>query len=312
MRGNKFQIEVATGRFTLPVVILICLLLWSVTSLTNSQYEFVSLGIFSAISYLMIETNTAFTLIRTRTMLPVCMYIWLVTSFLFLHPYEEANWAPLAFSIALFNFFLSYESAERATPTYHSFLFLSLGSLVFPTIIYLVPLFGISMFPFRSISLKNLCAGLLGLLTPYWFFFAYALYFEDMPLYLESIQAMFHLSPIDFGSIPIYEKVSVGIVSLLLMVSCVHYWRVSYMDKTRTRIFLMFLTIAGLWITVLCFLQPIHLHTWMQLQLIPTAFLNGHLFTLTRNRFASIYFLITFIVLIFLTIYHLWMQYFSF
>ncbi len=309
MRENQFQIEVATGRFTLPVVILICLLWWGITF--HQANEFISLGIVAAISYLMIETNTSFSLIRTRTALPVCIYAWLATSLFFLHPYEGGNWAPLAFLLAIFHFFASYESSQ-ALPTYHSFLFISLGSLAFPPLIYFIPLFFLSMFSFRSLCFKNFWASILGLLTPYWFLLAYALYFDRMPLLVQPFQEMVHFYPIDFSLIPTQEIVSAGIISLLLIIGSIHYWLVSYLDKTRTRIFLTFLTIVGIWTTVLEILQPVHIHTWIQLQLIPTAFLNGHLFTLTRNRFAGIYFMVTFITFIFLTLTNLWMQYFNF
>ena len=64
MRINRLQINVATGRFTLPVVILVCLLLWILS--LGSYRELFTLLVFALTGYMIIETNIAFTLIRTR------------------------------------------------------------------------------------------------------------------------------------------------------------------------------------------------------------------------------------------------------
>lgn len=130
MSFNRFQIEVATGRFTLPVVILVCLLLWGVSF--QGWNELISLGITTIIGYVLIETNTAFNLIRTRTTMPVCIY-WLIASALFfLHPFEWTNLVPLIYLLATYQLFVSYESPSLSPPIFHTFLLVSLGSMVFP------------------------------------------------------------------------------------------------------------------------------------------------------------------------------------
>ena len=110
MRVDKFQIDVATGRFTLPVVILVCLFLWLVS--IREWSDLISLGIVAAICYLMIEANTSFTLIRTRTTLPVCMYAFLASSLFFLHSFGVGNWAPLAFLLAVTQLFFTRRSYD--------------------------------------------------------------------------------------------------------------------------------------------------------------------------------------------------------
>ena len=123
---------------------------------------------------------------------------------------------------------------------------------------------------------------------------------------------MNHFHPIEYGHLTISEIVSWGIITLLLIISGFHYLQISYMDKTRTRIYHSFLVIAGLYVTLWSILQPIYLHALIVIQLICAAFLGGHLFTLTRNRFSGIFFIVTFITIILLTIFNLWMQFFNF
>ena len=309
MNLNRFQIQVATGRFTLPVVILVCLLLWGMSF--EEWSDWASFGIITLVGYLLIETNTTFTLIRTRTTLPVCIYWFLTTSLLFLHSFGWENWIPLAFILSIFNLFKSYESFHATTAIFHTFFFISIGSLVFPPMIYLVPIFFSGMIPFRSLNTKSFWASLMGILTPFWFLFGYAFYTDQMNLFMTPLKKMVQFSPIDFGHIPLNEGVSWGIVSLSLIISSIHYWQVAYTDKTRTRIFFFFLSIIGLCITLFGVLQPSHYRVWIQLQLIPTAYLMGHLFTLTRNKFSGIFFFVTFIVYISLLLLNLWTLFFN-
>ena len=80
---DKFQTDMAKGRFTFPVAILICLLLRIITG--NEWQDVINLLVCALTAYLLIEINTAFTLIRTRSTLHVSFYIFLSTTCLFLH-----------------------------------------------------------------------------------------------------------------------------------------------------------------------------------------------------------------------------------
>ena len=310
MNLNRFQIQVATGRFTLPVVILTCLLLWGITF--QEWKDCIYLATTILIGYLMIEINTAFTMIRTRTTMPVCIFWAIASSLFFLRPFEWKDLVPLAFLSSVYQLFRSYESSSPATPIYHAFFFISLGSLVFPPLIYLTPLLWGSMIPFRSLCGKSLLASLLGLITPYWFLFGYSFYFDQMPLFLAPLQEMIRFYPINYGHLTIAEIASWGTITFLLIISGFHYWQMSYMDKTRTRIYHSFLVIVGICVTLWSILQPIYMRELIVIELICAAFLSGHLFTLTRNRFSGIFFIVTFIIIILLTIFNLWMQFFNF
>ena len=306
----RFQIQVATGRFTLPVVILICLLLWGSTF--HEWNELVSLATTAIIGYAMIEANTTFTLIRTRTSLPVCIYGWMTTSLFFLHPFNEINLIPLAFVLAVYQLFRSYESTAPTNSIYHAFLFLSLGSLIFPQFMVFAFLWWTSMIPFRAMNGKSFLASLIGLATPYWFLFVYAFYFDQMPLFLAPLQEMIRFHPIDYSTLLPTEIISWVVITLWLLISSIHYGWISHKDRTRTRIYHSFFVYAGWCTTILSVLQPNHLHKWLPIQLICMAFLTGHLFTLTRNRFSGIFFIVTFATFVLIMSFNLWMQFFNF
>lgn len=306
---DKFQTDMAKGRFTFPVAILICLLLRIITG--NEWQDVINLLVCALTAYLLIEINTAFTLIRTRSTLHVSFYIFLSTTCLFLHSFQYAVFVPLAFLIATSQLFSSYESPYPAGSIFHAFFFIGLGSLLFPQLLYFVPLFYLGMISFRSLSLKSFFAELTGLCMPYWLFFGYAFYYDKMNLFYHPLQELIHFQPISYGTLGMDRIISCGIITLISLVSSVHYFHVSYLDKVRTRIFLSFLITVEAWIYLLGILQPQHFDILLQMQIIVGSILTGHLFTLTHNRFTGIFFITTFVLLIVLTIYNLWMQFFN-
>lgn len=310
MRENWLQIDIATGRLTLPVVILISLIVWGIGY--SEGTDLANMAITATCGYLLIEMNTTFTLIRTRTTFPISIYWYLMAIFYFLHPFEWGSFSQLALLFSVFQLFYSYESNHAPTHVFHAFFFIGLGSLGFPQLVYFTPLWFISTIAFRAISVKSFSAGLLGLLTPYWFLFGYAFWNDEIHLFLVPLQEMQHVYPIDYTSLETDELSATIFTTFLLIISSIHYLQTSYLDKTRTRIYLSFLVYAGIWTSLFLLLQPQHLHQLLPIQLICTAVLSGHLFTLTRNRFSGLFFIVTFVTTILLSIYNLWMQFFSF
>ena len=307
---DQFQTDVAKGRFTFPIAIFICLLLRILTA--REWSDAISLLTCALTAYLLIEINTAFTLIRTRSTLHVCFYILLTTACGFLHPFQPTVFVPLAFLIAIFQLFGSYESPHPSGSIFYAFFFIGLGSLLFPQLLYFAPLFYWGMINFRSLSPKSFFAGLLGLGVPYWFLFGHAFYHDQMNLFYAPLQEVVHFQPVSYKVLDTERLISCGVVTLLSLVSSVHYFYVSYLDKVRTRMFLSFLIGVEVWIYLGGILQPQHFDGLLQMQLIIGSILTGHLFTLTRNRFSGIFFILTFVILILFVIYHLWMHFFNF
>lgn len=304
---NKLQISVTTGRLTLPVTLAVCLFLWIVT--INKGQEFISLLTFTLTTYLLVELNNAFALIRTCTTFHISLYVFLVTVCFFLHSLQPAIAVPIAFLLSLSLLFKGYEEEESSGYTFHAFFFLGLGSLLFPQLLYFAPLFYIGMTVFRSLSLRSFFAGIIGLSTPYWFLFGFAFYQNRMGLFWQPLLEAIHFKPIDYSALSMEQCVWGIVIVLISLASTVCYFLSSYLDKVRTRLFLSFMAHVEAWICLLCLLQPQHFNVLLQMQIILGSIFTGHLFVLTRNLFSGIFFTVTFVILIVLAMYSLWMQF---
>lgn len=113
---NRFQYELVTGRATLPVTIIICLIMYSITY--QEKTDLLSLAIHGAIVYCLIELNTTFSLIRTRTTLHAALFLFFLSGLPFLHTYSHEQWIPLLFTVSFSYLFRSYESVYAPIPVF--------------------------------------------------------------------------------------------------------------------------------------------------------------------------------------------------
>jgi len=309
-KRNKIQTAIATGRFTLPVVAIIVLFIWLISM--GPGTEVINMLLFAATGYLLIELNTTFSLIRVRTTLHVSIY-WIATSVcIFLHPFNASSFIPLLFTASLFFFLNSYEHTNPAPSIFSSALFLSAASILFPYIIYYAPLLILSMISFRCMNVKSILAALIGLITPYWFFFAYTFLTDNTDIFFLPFAEITKISPMDFSKVGLGEIVTSIVILSLSFICSIYYISSSYLDRIRSRASLTFIILIELWGIVLWLLYPSTTVGIMQIQILCYSLLAGHFFAVTKNRFSNIFLIITIICFIFLAVFNIWTQFFSF
>ncbi|MGL5937108.1 MAG: hypothetical protein ACRCY5_00035 [Phocaeicola sp.] len=307
-RRSTIQRTVATGKFTLPVAILVSISLWLSQAVQWS--EALTCLIFCLTGYLIIELNTSYSLIRTRTTFHITLYTILTGCSLFLLPFNPTLLTTPLFLLAIHQLLRAYESEKTVTPIFHAFLFLGISIYIDPHFVTFIPLLGLGTLMFNSFSTKGFFAGLMGLVTPYWFLLTYALVKENFSLIKTPLQAILELKPFDYQSINIglESLLLVGTILFLTIVCTLYYLNQSYLDKSRTRTFIYFLLLCQLNLYVSTALFPQEGITFFSLLLPFTALISAHFFTLTNNRFSNLFFIAIFVTLITVTIYYVWMH----
>ena len=171
MRNRRLQGRITAGRFTLPAVILICIVCWIGTSILlpamSSEKEagyalwqsvctlylpawadrVISFMLYAAIGYFLIELNNTFAIIRMRASVQTSIYFLLVTICPGMHLLYAGDIAAVAFLISLFFLFKSYQHPRPVSYIFHSFVFIGAGSLLFPQLLYFIPLWLIGLLP---------------------------------------------------------------------------------------------------------------------------------------------------------------------
>ena len=307
---DRFQHDVATGRWSLPVVALITLAVWMLTA-QRPLADGGALLCAGVTAYLLAELNTRFMLIRARTALPSCIFLCLFAATPFLFQWSTGCLLPVFFTCMLFALFRSYDSYRASATIFHAFLFLGLGSIVFPCLFWLSPLMFLHMVFLRSFSAKTFFAGIIGLLIPYWLILGYSLCTGNYDRFPDMMAAPFRWEAPDYGSVGLPFVAAWG-ASLLLFVAFVAFYSVSaYKDKVQTRILLKTIAWMGVWLQALMAVHPQGAHLLLPVFFIPTAILGGRLYALTFGLYVRISFYTSLALIFFLFLFGLWMHLFN-
>lgn len=329
MAKRRLQYEIATGKFTLPVSIIVSILFWGVffffkpVLAIDEAYPFraVLLNLFSDdligylltflcygfIGYLLIEFNNAYAIIRMRTSLQTSIYCWLILSCPFLFVQNWACILSLCLGLSLYFLFRNYQKIQPVGTVFHTMFFLGLASLLFSKILLLYPILLLGTYNFKAFTLRTFFAGLIGLSVPYWFLLGHAFYYGQMSLFYSPFKDLIEFSPVFSTQVSIPFMLSASVVVLLLIVSSLHYALTSYEDKIRSRAYLNFLILLGIVIILLGVLQLEYADIWLQMLLPIVALLAGHLFALSRTWLSNMFFILSFIALLGTMCYNLWM-----
>lgn len=328
MRSKRFQNRITTGRFTLPAAILISVACWILTSVLLPEMEtqkssyplwetfcdfcipnwasrICSFVLYSVIGYFLIELNNTFAIIRMRASVQTSVYFLLIAVCPSIHMLYAGDMAAAAFLVALFFLFKSYQQARPTGNLFHAFVFIGLGSLLFPQLTLFAPIFWIGAYSFQSLHPKSFFASLVGWSVPYWFLLGHAFFYGQMELFYQPFRELATFAPIRFD-FQLWELATLGFLFLLFIVSAAHCLVAGYEDKIRTRSYLHFLIFLNLCIFAYIALQPalgVHL---LSLLLIGVSILTGHLFVLTNSRSSNIFFILSLIGLFALFGFNVW------
>ena len=306
---NRFQYQVATGRMTLPVAILLSLAFWGLSYRGwESLYSWL---ICTSITYLIIELNTTFALIRTRTTLPSSFFLICFSICPFLHTFNTYTFLPLLFIGMLFSLFRSFESPYASTTIYHAFCCAGIIGIIIPQTLYLIPVLYLLMIQLRSLTPRTFFAGLLGLLTPYWLGSCYLLYEGN---WLETAR-QFHqqLIPVipDYNLLGWNQYLSLGIMLAIAILCTAQSLIHTYQDKVQTRILLRTLMVLEIIVIALILLLPSSFNGLFPMLLVCTSIYFGHFFALVFNRFTQIGLGIILALLGIMTLFNLWMHFYT-
>ena len=101
-----------------------------------------------------IQLNNTFAIIRMRASVQTSVYFLLISVCPSLHMLYAGDLAAASFLVALFFLFKSYQQARPTGSLFHAFVFIGLGSLLFPQLMLFVPIFWIGAYNFQSLQPK--------------------------------------------------------------------------------------------------------------------------------------------------------------
>lgn len=311
MRLN-FQKTIASSQMTLPIVCLISIALWFVLpmpkgesalmpapsehglwqlvpSFLQSGYYGMGLSLLaSALTvYLMAELNNSNVLLRISSRMLSSTLAFLLAIATTCHSIHSGSIVALFVMLVFFALFKTYQLASPML-TFSIYLQISIASLVFPKMLFFIPIYWILHIYLRAFSFRCLIASILGTILPYWFYLCIAFSLNQMPMFFEHCTSLISLQWFDYSHLTIKNVLPFAFFMLLFFVGMIDFYRNSFLDKTRTRIIYNVVIIHGLFVALFICLQPQLINMLMPTLLIDTAIVFGHFFALTYTRVSHI------------------------
>lgn len=256
-------------------------------SLTRSLVEGLFILVFA---FVLNHADTRYNIIRTRTSLPFFFTSLLLATNSFLLGNLLQSVAALLVLLAISSLFESYQETRAEKNAFDIALLLSLASLFWIKILYLLPIFWFGLYAMKTLSFKSWLASIVGIIAPYWFAFFYFAYNNNYEPLLQYGQTIIEFELIDFSTTQLYTWIHLGITIVASFFALTHAMFSSLTDKIRTRSFLIFLVVLIFSSYILTFVDFRNSGSALYVSYLLSAFMISHLFASVRGRFTSFLF----------------------
>lgn len=287
-----FQRTLATGRWTLAVVSVVVVAVWVLHWLVRGgsavSYGLALLATGAAV-YFLTELNNSFALLR-RGGRAICALLFLLAgASAQLH---TLSWTHLTLFCAVafyFPLFAAYARPQQTPLVFCTYLFVSVGAMAEPRLLWLVPVVWVAQALLREWSLRGFVASLMGVVAPWWLMAVGAYLTDRLPAWAAWAARLWQRPEWpDYGAPSPALWLSAGMTLLLFLVGTVDFLRTSRLDKTRTRYNYYAVLTLGVAAFLLMLAQPQWMGAALPLAMVSAAMLGGHFVALSFGKVQNI------------------------
>ena len=263
--------------------------------------------------YLSVKLSVEYTLSNIHTQLPAVLFLMGCT-IVPLQVCTPRNLAVLALLAAGCYVLLRTYRNNRASGSYFTaYVLVGLATLIEPQLLWTAPLLPLCCIPLRSISVRTIVAGVMGLLCVYWVTFSLLYVTDHMVVGYDLLARLTHC---DWGSHPHHRTMneSLAILSSLLWIllltipgSAVILKDNTLNLRSRTCYYYCIAVLGTL--LLLCMVLPMLCATLLPLCLLLAAYVGIPLYTEANTRGKCVYALAVLIVWTILITHQLWIRY---
>lgn len=241
---------------------------------------------------LLAQINNRFTIIRTRTFLPIITFLLLMSTWSVTHIANGSHIALTLFILSLFYFFSMSRDKKSSEQAFMGSILISISSIVFNPFVFFIPIFWIGFMMFQSLSLRTFLASILGTLTP-WIIYLSTRYFFS-PDY-DFSQAFYIPIPnfdLNLSTFTLPVIVYAGATTLTIIIGIIGIYSLTRGDAIQTRNKLNFLVFLLITLFILSIVFKNQFVAFLPIIALVYAILISHPLSLKQNNFYGILFLV--------------------
>ena len=190
--------------------------------------------------------NFLFVIIKEKTTLPFLLFLLLNSLNPDFYPVRPVSLALFPLLFAMFELFGSYQNPKAINRIFNVMVYLSAGSLLWPYLLWFIPVFWIGMYKFRILDFRTFAASLLGLFTTFWFVLGWCVWKHDYAVLLSIFQCIADFRIVFAQESGLIAGLAPLCIFLFMIVISIHVSLHEQENTIRTRNFLSFLLIFGI------------------------------------------------------------------
>ncbi|MDD4515289.1 hypothetical protein [Massilibacteroides sp.] len=256
-------------------------------------------------AFLLQKSNYELGIIREKTLLPLFMNVFLISTNPNFFPLNPASFGVFFLIVAMNQLLMSYHDPDARSAAFNCSFIIALGSLLWVHILWFIPLFWHGMYRFRTLTLKTFLASLTGAMTIYWFLLGWCVWTHDFSPF-SVLSSLFKIQIITFAYTDVVNWTGIGVVVVMTLVSVINVILHDKDDVQRTRQYLYHLILFGVWSFGLAVLFAQSADEFLQVACIPSSLLIAHFFALVQHRFARWTFYCLLLVILVILSLRLW------
>ncbi len=298
--------RVANSRLTWPLSLAYAVAVCLLSGIMDRQ--FIPQGVSILLAAVLMEVvSNRHSLIRVYSRLGLCIFLTFSVMAMPLVHKAGASETLVLFILHLYFSLHTYQQRESPSLVFLSSVILGAASMLFVQILYFLPfLWILAATRLQAASPRNYAASILGLILPYWLWTAYLMWSGQLDLLISHFQALEEFSPVAEGILEPHLLSTLAFIAVLDTLALIHLLQYSYNDNIKTLMLHQTLVFTGILSTLFLVLQPQHREYLLGIVIACSTPLLTHFFTFSKNRFTSVLFILTLLIVVALTVFNTW------
>lgn len=266
--------------------------LFTPNTLQSNLFSFV-LTLLNA--FLIAQINNRFTVIRTRTFLPIFIFLLLMSSWTETHIVNGSHSALTLIIFSLFFFLNMYRDRNASEMAFMGSLFISIAAIIIHPLVFLIPVCWLGFMIYQSFSFRTFLASVFGAITPWIIYLSIYYLFNHQITFSEVFSIDFSFN-YDYSTISLARIIFTGVLFLIMVICTIGMYSTSNNDAIRTRNNLNFLLLMLVATFILSITFANQFTLLLPIIALFVALLASHPFTLKQNNFFGILFIVFYLL----------------
>lgn len=242
-------------------------------------------------AFLLAQINNKFTIIRTRTFLPIFIFLLLMGTWNETHVINGSHFSLTLFIFALFNFFSMSRNRNASEQAFTGSFLISLSSILINPLIFIIPVCWIGFMMFQSLSLRTFLASIFGTFSP-WILYLSVRFLLTQNFVFTQVFVAVPSVDLSTSNYTLPFLIYLGSISLIIIISLIGLYSLTHNDAIDTRNNLNFLVFLLFSLVVLSILFINQFVSFLPIIALIYSMLISHALTLKQNNFYGILFFV--------------------